>query len=269
MTLIEAWKDSLSLCKPQALKLILLVTLNAMWQAMRTLCTIWFLVPVVVLGIASIFIGSVWVAAIPYVFVLTSLLLAVRPSIYIKDGTYFKHYYVRLFLFLFELTLWAIVIAVLLIGWEYLFVPFGHTHSLFASNKAFTFTLVNYIATTPAYLINMALSMAYLLLAIYYAAFFYLDKVGSAFVSCKKTLILLWYNLPMILLYTSIFWVIKLLFQFGIASLFYWLAINFNAIQALWVFIFIPVDFVLYLFSFALVSNIYTKRVHDQYSLYQ
>ncbi len=269
MTLIEAWKDSLTLCKPQALKLIFLVTLNAMWQAVRALYTAWFLVPVVALSIASFFTHSIIPGLVAYSFVLASLLLAVRPSTYIKDFAYFKHYYFRLFLFFVEFALWLIVIAVLLIGWEYLFVPFGHTHSMLASNKAFTFTLVNYIATFPAYCINMIIFVIYLFLAIYYAIFFYLDKVGSVFVSGKKALTLLWYNLPMILLYTSIFWGVRISLQYAIASLF---AVLFSYVAIpyiLYLIFFALLDFVLYLFSFALVSNIYTKRVHDQYSLYQ
>lgn len=268
MTFIEAWKDSLTLCKPQALKLIFLVTLNAMWQAVRALCRAWFLVPVVALCIFSVLIGSVIPALIAYGFTLAALLLAVRPSTYIKDLSYFKHYFFKLFLFFVQLLLWGIACTAFLVGWEYLFVPFGHIHSFFATTS-FTFTPINYVATAPAYVAGLLIYAAHIIYLLYYAIFFFLDKVGTVYVASKKALILVQYNLPMILLYTGFMWCMRLGMQFLVMSPLLSMIVRLPFATEIWLVLFVSVELLLYLFSFALVSNIYTKRVHDQYSLYQ
>jgi hypothetical protein len=271
MTLMEAWKDSLQLCKPQAMKLMFLVTLNAMRQAMRALFAVWFLVPALIVLVLSIFLGSIKLALADYSFVLISCFLAVRPSINIKDWHYFKRYFFLLLRFVAELLLWIMVIVAILALWELLFVPFGHVHSFsrFAA-KSFAFTPINYIAIAPAYCANIVLKVAFAALFIYYAAFFYLDKVGSAYTACKKALLLICYNLPMIIMYTGIFWATKLLVQFISAYSFILLAPALPTWSAaVFAGFFSVLDFFFYLFSFALVSNIYTKRVHDQYYIYQ
>jgi hypothetical protein len=267
---MEAWKDSLQLCKPQAMKLMFLVTLNAMRQAIRALFAVWFLVPALIVLVLSIVLGSIKLALADYSFVLISCFLAVRPSINVKDWHYFKRYFFLLLKFVVELLLWIMVIVAILALWELLFVPFGHVHSFSRlATKNFIFTPINYIAVAPAYCASIVLNVAFAAQFIYYAAFFYLDKVGSAYTACKKALLLICYNLPMIIIYTGIFWAIKLLVQLvATYSIIFFMtgSVVWNAALAGF---FAPLDFFLYLFSFALVSNIYTKRVHDQYYIYQ
>lgn len=273
MTLLEAWKDSLQLCKPQAIKLMLLATLNAMKHAVRTLCTAWFLVPMMLAGIAAIILQSVVVALLAYGFAIGTVFLAVRPSMEIKNWAYFKKYYLYFLQFIVVLLLWMIVIFTCLIAWEYLFVPFGHTHSLFASKKII-FTPINYIATFPALFFTAVLWVAHTVHIVYYAVFFYLDKVGGVFTTFKKALTLFYYNAPIIVLYTAIIWIVKFVFQTVPAYLLNSMLLadmipNYTlfVIGAAVVFGILP--FIAYLFSFCLISNIYTKRVHDQYALYQ
>ncbi len=279
MTLIEAWKDSLQLCKPQAVKLMVLVTLNTMRQVVRTLCALWFLVPMVLLLISAIVIAltfNVFAAYGPLVllsvFSYSAAFLAVRPSIQIKNWDYFKSYFWLCTQFMSVLFLWMLAIVVILVGWEYLFVPFGHLHSLFAP-KNFIFTPVSYIATAPAYLAGIFLFCAHKLHCINYGVFFYLDKAGSVFVSFKKALTLIYYNLPLLLVYETIIWCVLFL----LSTLGYTLSIMLMntgstvgyVVGGICVMGILFVSALLHLFIFCLVSNIYTKRVHDQYSLYQ
>lgn len=273
MTLLEAWKDSLQLCKPQAIKLMLLATVNAMKQALKALCKPWFLVPMALAGIVSWILRSVVVALSAYGFAIWTLFLAVRPSMEIKNWAYFKKYYLYFLRFIVELLLWMVAIFACLIAWEYLFVPFGHTHSLFATKKIL-FTPINYIATFPALFFAAVLWVAHSANIVYYAVFFYLDKVGGVFISFKKALTLLYYNVPMIVLYTGIIWAVKFVFQTVPAYLLNSMLLA-NMIPHYAFFVIIAVvafgilPFIAYLFSFCLISNIYTKRVHDQYALYQ
>jgi len=269
MTLMEAWKDSLQLCKPQAMKLIFLVTLNAMRQAVRALIAPWFLVPIVLLIVASALSGSMIPAFMTYGFVVAALLLAVRPSVQIKNWDYFRRYFWLLFCFAVELVLWGAVITTMLIVWEFLLVPFGHTHSFLADGKLVVFGAASYIATFPSYVVGIIAYGANILCLLYYAAFFYLDKVGSVYTSCKKALILVSYNLPMVLIYTGIAWAIKICLQLVATYAIVFFMANVVTWKTAYAFFFAPADLVLYLFFVALISNIYTKRVHDQYALYQ
>ncbi len=241
-----------------------------MRHALRALSAPWFLVTVGVLTLLSVVVNSAVVLYAAYIFCLVALFLAVRPSLKIKNSAYFRLYFLKFFSFFAELIAWAICITALLIVWEFLLVPFGHVHSFMAKGPIVPFTIVNYIATAPASLAMFLLYLQALFGVSYYAAFFYLDKIGTVFMCFKKAYVLISYNVPAILMYSALMWFVNSMAHTVVCSSMVPIVSLIGSFCSLvYLAIFGIVNFLKYLFIFSLISNIYTKRVHDQYSLYQ
>lgn len=276
MTLIQAWKDSLNLCKPASLKLMFLVTLNAMKEVLRVLCVPWFLIPVCILTVGGYIFNSVGLASLVYTLTSVFMLLAARPSIRIKDSVYFKEYVFVYAKFLLGASLWVLAFFVcvisILVGWQSLLALVGYPQYMFFIPDA---GLVNEkLVWAPIVPVLIILAGLGLLGITEYVTLFYLDRVGSVWCSFKKALLFIKYNLPMLLIYLGIALGIKLV---------YWLLIGFIAnitfglpcsiglsLHAACAGVrFSLLGLLPYLFSVCLFVNLYTKRVHDQYSLYQ
>jgi hypothetical protein len=268
MTLMEAWKDSLQLCKPQAMKLMFLVTLNAMRQAMRALWAFWFIVPVIVLGIASVILNSVVPSIFMYGFTVGAIFIAARPSIQIKNWDYVRSYFLVYLRFVGALLLGIIAIVTCAYLWELLFVPFGHFYPvLFSDQPRVPWHVVDYIATFPGTALGMFALTLHIFNFILFVALFYFDKVGSILTACKKSLILIIYNLPLVIVYSLIIWALKIPIYILSDRISKWLYIH--SYSGLSYYVFSLIFFFLHLLIFCLISNIYTKRVHDQYYIYQ
>jgi hypothetical protein len=259
MTVLQAWKDSLNLCRPAALKFMFLVTLNAMKEVLRVLGTSWFLIPTIFLLLLSFLFDSFFCASLTYTFIAMCILLAARPSIRIKNGSYFREYFVKYAWFVTVATFWGLVLVSICGGTFFIYNPLISGNDLF-----FGFGILAFFSTLFG-----ATGLSY------YAKFFYLDGVGSVWISFKKALVLITYNLPMLSVYSVITFLIKCMYWILVTMIFGQLSWSENL---LW-YMLKPaghsgLDYNLlgllpYLFSVCLFANIYTKRVHDQYSLYQ
>ena len=260
MTIFESWKDSLTLCKPQAIKLLLLVTLNAMKEVLRVLCVPWFLIGVTMLVVAVYYTGSVIASAVASAFITAPLLLAARPSLRIKDWRYFSECGMRYVWFLVQL----IVLVSLVFGVPLLLLYLIDPQLFNGQVLGSGWLWILYI-----FFIGLCV-MPFWYMGLYaYASFFYLDKVGTLWQALLRAFKLIIYNLPMILLYGAIMSLISGIYWLLISvlvSIVFGVPCTLNMIffmgsrASLGLFGIPP-----YLFSICLMSNIYTKRIHDQY----
>jgi hypothetical protein len=237
MTLLQAWGDSLSLLKPQNLKLFLLVTLKSIIEAYKVLMRYWWWLYAIMAVCCFITIPLTALIS-PWAFQILffATIASTRPSLFQKDGAYFKDI-MRYF---------ALVIPLLLV------LPY---------------------AWWPA-----TYSMLYLLWVL-----FFLDSrrkivsqdsdVIHSFLNALKMVI---YNLPLLLIVhlariiilLVLFMLIALLMDFFMVNLIIkytfsgFATINASlAWQNLLSIILAPVFICLY-------TNIYIKKLHDQFDLY-
>lgn len=264
MTILESWKDSLSLCKPQSIKLMFLVTLNAMKEVLRVLCVPWFLIGIMLLVVAVYYSGSVIASALASAFITAPLLLAARPSLRIKDWRYFSVYGLRYAWYMLQL----FMLIACIIGVPLFLIYFIYPAAFDSKASGAGWVWVFY--TVFVALCAMPLWYA----GVYaYTVFFYLDKVGNLFRALACAFRLLIYNLPMIFVYGAIITLVNGMYWLLISllvSLVFGVPYTFNMIffmgsRASLGLLGIPP----YLFSICLISNIYTKRVHDQYVIYK
>src|ERR1700722_16142388 len=158
MTIIEAWKDSLVLCRPQAIKLMLLVTINAMKEAVRVLCVPWFLIPVGILIVLSLVVNSLGIPSLTYTLITATMILAVRPSVDIKNWDYFKKYWLKYGSFLMEIAFWGVGIIAALYLWLLMLTPFGYAFSLNPFKFFETGGFIDYVAAAPLLLLIIVLA---------------------------------------------------------------------------------------------------------------
>lgn len=242
MTLFESWKDSIKLCKPEAIKLFALITLKSVYEVLRVLSVAWFLIPIIFfVCLATLLTGAHgFITSVSFVSGVASIffLIAARPSVGIKDFDYFRINMLR--------ALWLILISVgigILLMLP-LFIPFiGVAILLCFLPSFFDLTILFYLD-------------------------FYSEGVVAAF---KRAFIMIWYNYPLFVIYVAGLYIIKLLILMPFSLLSPMLFPTDSTAPSLPIVAFI--SNLIYL-CFALITkcvivNLYIKRMHDQFELYQ
>lgn len=255
MTLFESWKDSLKLCKIEAIKLFALVTLKSCYEVIRVLMVAWFLIPLIffvclatlIKGVEG-FIGGVnFAGSVASIF----FLIAARPSVGIKDFTYFRVNMLR--------ALWLILISqglAILIG-----LPIYA--AVFSSVGILSFVMFIIFAMVVLLLVLMPGLTELTIL-------FYLDYPGdNIFSAFKRALTMIWYNYPLFIIYLGLFNILNFLIALPVV----WLLAPFVAggitipwmitslVSTVW-------NLCFNLFTKCLLVNLYIKRMHDQSELY-
>jgi hypothetical protein len=201
MTLIEAWKDSLRMLTPERLENLVMetwLTMQAVWWA---LWTPWFIILVFVayavtfakLPLVSIFFDTL---------LLSFIFLAALPVPRIKDFDYFMSYlgkcwwgfskFMLLFLMLFVASIVFMIFGLMVAGF---------TEKVLGLIKDATY-ISDIIISCSAWAIGLLLHFAAVVASrIGLVMFFYALMEISIRSALKKSLIFVWYNLPLIVLY--------------------------------------------------------------------
>lgn len=251
--LMQSWRDSLVLCLPNNFSLLLLVTLNNAMRMYRYLVVYfwWLMVLLIVthqfflssllprIGVSpemidhvssalQIIVASVW---------LTAVYLCARPSVLPKSIEYFSQY------------VWY---APCLIGWSVLFL------------WAHTFVFMPLVATMPIALAVLDwLVWLYVICVVLLFPFFLLDapiSVKSLVRSVWRAILMSWYNLPVALLWAGV----MVGFCLGVYWFLSFLELPAGVCSAWWlikVMVMIPIMILFF-------CTLYTKKVHDQFTLY-
>ena len=240
MELVAAWKESLSLLRWQKFKLFLLVTLKSIIRTYRLLFTYWWwLIGLLyVLGISismssNIFAKNVFSLAFTVFAVAFQIVLylSCRPSVLPKDANYFRGYKNRL----------ALLVGICVINMVSKMVPF---------------------------------STAFCTLW----ALFALDQkqgADSLLQPIRGAAAMLFYNLPLFVVFGililiagfiagSIFGVLVVLMSIPAGGLLAYLTggdVDMDMTPFIYSFVFLPIEI-------ATVTNLYTKKLHDQSDLY-
>lgn len=232
MTVLEAWKDSLSFFKWQHLKMFLLVTLKSIIDTYKIMFKYWwflyailFVIPLTLI-FPPLFILNMPLWSILYVLLFFLVCLAARPSRELKNYAYFKGY-IQKFWPLLLITFAASLIGVLNIGLlHYPFILF----LLFSLDSDNTF-----------------------------------DAMSRAFLNAIKMFI---YNVPIFLATILLLWFATLFIVAILAAFVAGIALAFSpkffmlGIGALGVIsLLIPIEI-------CIVTNIYIKKLHEQSELY-
>lgn len=231
MKLIQAWKESLALLRPENLKPFLLVSLKTILDVYRPINTplttqgywmvgIGVMALIVVTNVVKYFnlfwLDEIMLSSMRY-FCVFIFALAMRPSVDQKTVGYFLSYIQRY---------WYLIVAMILLG-------------------------ITYILALPLMLI---ITVLFLL------AFF--DTKGSLagfLVAARTTALMLLYNLPIFLVLYGALSIIDLILFYTVGF-----ALGFFGgltLAALLYIIFVPIEI-------ALISNLYIKCLHGQPSLY-
>ena len=238
MTLIQAWIDSLSLLKLKHLKLFILVTLKSIVDTYKILLKYWWWLFGIIVAcfimsyhLTDSFIDYVWIKRISdwaYQILLFATIIATRPSLEQKNCAYFR-FYMRYFL----ITALFLLIA-------------------------------------PLWIWPRGLSVIY-----FFIILFYMDSIkrttilkktlhtGDLGISIFRAIKMIIYNYPLLLcigliIYIPLYFFAFLIFLYSSLIINYiYLSLLLNIIYAL----LSPIIVCLY-------TNIYIKKLHDQFDLY-
>lgn len=252
MQLLQSWKDSLSLLKPSNLKLFCLVTLKLLISTYKTLLVYfwWFglLLGVsyyvnIIPNITNFYLLIPWY--IKRVLIIFVVLLTARPSIGIKDYTYFMNYWRH---FIYALFFYCVIAPAIAVTDFFLlnFVFFGSGMGPQEPGQAifvglFTLPIVGFI-------------FACLMMISLFMVLFLLDSDGtlkSALSSLWRGTKMFWYNLPFCLIFMGV----RYLVVFSFLSL---LPIVYSSVV---------IDF-LFPVSLCFITNFYVKKLHEQFTVY-
>src|SRR5579872_2247041 len=109
MQLLAAWKDSLTIFKPDNFKLFTLITLNSLVKSYQVWLRYWGWLAILyfLFHAISFRIGFILIPFLIYV----SFFLSVRPSVKIKNYTYFAEYAVRSCYVILFLAIWLVALG--------------------------------------------------------------------------------------------------------------------------------------------------------------
>lgn len=231
MNIVQTWKESLALLKPQNLKPFLLVTVKTILDVYRTLNTPFTTMGYWILGIGVVslivitnvvkFFNMFWLDEIMLNSMRYSCVfmfaLAMRPSVGQKTVAYFSDYIKRF---------WYIWVGMIVCGLAYVYVI------------PFTFMF----------------SVLFLL-----AAFDTKGSVGELFFALRTAFMMLLYNAPLFALLYAVLSIVNIFIYYFIGF-----ALGFFGgltLAALLYIVFVPIEV-------ALITNLYIKCIHGQPSLY-
>ncbi|MGE0207089.1 MAG: hypothetical protein AB7R69_04560 [Candidatus Babeliales bacterium] len=248
----KQWLNSLKFFLPKNITLFLLVSLNAMWQAWKIIgfyfWWIFLIEPAMVYLNPFILTLHNWVAVslfmtffLPVVqlAILCIIILALRPSVALKNYHYFSHYTGH---FLSYLMVIGIIFFIMVMG-----TIFSVTHTF----TAFLNPMVQWFF--------IQCSMSFMI----FSAFFCFDAplTPDVLLSFWRGFKMVWYGLPFCLVCTIIFYSLGSLcagFLSSVASV----------APGLIAFIFYIGYYILLSLLIAVFNNFYLKRAHEDYDLY-
>jgi hypothetical protein len=245
MQLLHAWRDSLSLLAPSNLKLFLMVSLKSVIEAYKVFFKNWwwwvfglFGALLIIIGLAFFELTGYSKVARSIFFVLIAIfnlfswgifVLAARPSVAIKNYTYFKHYF------------WPLLLVVVM--WAILLVSSTSLTVFLATN--------NYILQIILFVLSGHISLLTFLWT-----FFWFDsdkRPRSAWISFTRALEMFVYNYPLFIIFFITYFI-------GIILL---VLLSY----LIWPVDFIS-HFFINSVAICLLMNLYIKKLHEQPDLY-
>lgn len=249
MILLESWKDSLQLLKPQSLKELAVATWQTMKEVFRALCAPWFLILVVITFIIGSLSGQPYRVGNAFGgLLLTIAFVAALPVPQVKNFRYFMTYLGRYYWGSIKFMALVIILGFVAIGVPLLIVAgISQTPFPVIMRKFFALAALVLVVGSILCLIFITVIGSVVLL-------FYMLRSITIRAAIKKSLVFILYNAPLILL---------ILLLAGL------LLIPMNTLHVL-----SPNSMRLIALPFAfwivcLSINIYTRRVNAQPMLYQ
>ncbi len=242
MQLLAAWKDSLTIFKPESLKLFSLATLNSLGQTYKIWLRYWGWL--LLAGAGSFYFRGLTTPV--HILIYITMFLSVRPSVRLKNYAYFSGYIPQGI----YIGIWKAVTPVILL----LIIPSIKVLTLFVHDLR---TLL-YVQVS----IYLVLSIIFNLWVSAFYALFVLDsqgRISDAFKSLLKALKMFVYNLPFCLI-MSVFAVVLIIGGSYVVP---------NKPFFGYYFLHVLFEFLIFLPLFAnIVTNFYVKKVHEQFSVY-
>jgi hypothetical protein len=244
------------LCTPASLKIFSLLTLKAVRDVLKIPTILWSLV---IIGLIALCTSNGAIIAnklFPILFI-----MATRPSMDIKDWTYFRRNIKRSIVMIGVYAIIAIVLSFILVGFTSLII------SILRNWYTQYHQAIIIIPIILIFSIMIICSVMFAFMSIpvqYFALLFYLDRKESIWLAYKRALAMFWYNMPAIGIYISCF---ALLF----IPISLCLVLFLRYISALPFLASLLNQYISTLYSIILIcllTNLYIKLVHDQYELY-
>jgi hypothetical protein len=264
MQIRASWKQALKLCTPASIKLFTLITLKSMLDVIRVLMVPWFLIPFGLLIVLLCWVGAGSAGAYVNQFLMLAglviFILAARPSIGLKNGAYFKKNSLRALWMFFAYSVYVIpLLLVSGLGIYAIAILQRHSHSIVLL-VIFVFLLV----------LLLSLFALMFIFGNNFALLFYMDRTQGTWLAFKRAYLMIWYNLPALLLYVFLYCVVlTLIVVFFITVLSGLLTVmSFGPYSFITIIVKIFLTTIIDLLCACLATNLYIKLVHDQYELY-
>lgn len=202
MTLIEAWKDSLRVLIPERLENLVIETWHAMREVFWVLWTPWFFA-LMLISYAVELAGVPYIDLFFYSLFLAIIFLAALPSSQVKDFNYFVTYLSKYSWAFLKLMLLFFLILLMSI----LFIIIGLMAIGFTKEKLGLLTDTEYISDiiiqSGAWAIILGLTFLTVIMGTWIdlVMLFYVTRDITMRSALKKSVLLLWYNLPLFILY--------------------------------------------------------------------
>ena len=261
MTLLSAWKDSLSVFSPKKLKLFLLVTANTVKQSHMIFFRYWWWLALLLYGLAAYnyllnsFSYFFPIAVlISFFLALFTFFLSMRPSVERKNYSYFAKYYAHLFYALLGSAIFFV----------FLFAPFSS--SFWFKYRLKIISAESHTLLSDAYNFVLLVGFHYIITSLLFVGWiffmmFLLDGNGSLlspFYSLWRAAKMVLYSMPFIL-------VSFLLVRFNLFLLF---LMFLSFVPNVYVTSMFPLCFLNFTFWICFYANFYIQKVHEQYKLY-
>lgn len=263
--LFQSWKESLSLFIGENAKLFSLVTIKTIIESYKTyLKHFWWLL--LLSGTLDVLSAQCFGSHSPFLLLpllswlitIFTMYLVVRPSIKRKGWDYYTDYFKKFFYFAvytFIFTLLVVVILMVLALLVFLIKP-SLMENVLLDNTHYLGTLL----LTP-FLLPSSLIIIFVSPLLTFCILFMLDGDGSFrnfFKSIWRAIKMGFFNYPLCLLLLFFFIAISLAFQLGLHYIFGHPTVLNSAI----------ISHTLLIIPLAIWSTLYTKRLHDQFTLY-
>lgn len=272
MNLLPAWRDSLTLFKPKNFKLFFLVTLKTMVDTFKVWIKYFWWLPVIEFVMPRFFLGfsnpwlSVAASILMSILWSVSILLAARPSVALKNCSYFRSYIWRIIYI-------APVAVAMDLGKEYLMGTFFYPYI----GQPSSLTAAVFVAIIITGIINWSIRIY----VINYALFV-LDtdaSIKQALKSLLYALKMLTYNYPFyIIVYIvhSAITIAKYLLFLQVTKWYYSFATGMENMypksDSIGLLIIRYSDMLIFalltIFLYCFLTNFYIKKLHDQFTLY-
>lgn len=263
--LFQSWKESLSLLRGQNAKLFRLVTLKTIIQSYKVYFKHfwWLLVLSGLLDIiSSRYFGShgffLLIPLLSWLITIFAMYLVIRPSIKHKGWDYYKDYFKKFFyftLYSFSFTLSLVGILMMLALAVFLIKP-SLVENMILDNTHYLGTIL----LTP-FLLPSSLIIVFVSPLLTFCIFFMLDGDGSIknfFKSIGRALKMGFYNYPFCLF----FLICCIAFSFG-SQMGIYVTLGHSTILTSSI-----ISHTLLIVPLCVWSTFYTKRLHDQFTLY-